>query len=178
MSSQTTSHLSDPAGAVSEALGTDRLLWADAFDTDPRYAKQVVTFTATVTSCRALSDKDRDLILFGAAAAATAADRTMMRAHAARALRSGATVRELDEVLLAVAVLGGHAHSIAMTTLLELEPQAPFEQEVERVDAHRNVRHLEALVRILRHQGQSAQSVVTMVPFGLIQTSDYSDLRR
>ena len=130
MSSLTTPHLSDPAGAVSEALGTDRLLWADAFDTDPRYARQVVTFTATVTSCRALSDKDRDLILFGAAAAATAADRTMMRAHAARALRSGATVRELDEVLLAVAVLGGHAHSIAMTTLLELEPEAGVDGEL------------------------------------------------
>jgi len=130
MSSQTSSHLVDPVGAVSAALGTDRRLWADAFDADPRYAEQVAAFTTTVTSCRALSDKDRDLILFGAAAAATAADGTMMQAHAARALLSGATVRELDEVLLAVAVLGGHAHSIAMTALIELDPEAGVDGEL------------------------------------------------
>ena len=130
MSSKATSHPADPVGAVAEALGIDRQLWAEAFEADPRYCEQVAAFTTAVTSCRALSDQDRDLILFGAAAAATAADPTMMHAHAVRALRSGATVRELDEVLLAVAVLGGHAHSIAMTTLLDLEPEAGIDGEL------------------------------------------------
>src|SRR5260370_15611713 len=130
MSSQAPSPPADPVGAVAEALGTDRQLWAEAFEADPRYGEQVAAFTTAVTSCRALSDKDRDLILFGAAAAATAADPTMMHAHAVRALRSGATVPHLHEVLLAVAVLGGHAHSIAMTTLLNLAPQAGIDGEL------------------------------------------------
>src|SRR5260370_38631227 len=117
MSSQAPSPPADPVGAVAEALGTDRQLWAEAFEADPRYGEQVAAFTTAVTSCRALSDTHRDLILFGAAAAATAAAPTMLHAPAVRALRSAAAVRELDEALLAGAALGGRAPRSAITSM-------------------------------------------------------------
>jgi alkylhydroperoxidase/carboxymuconolactone decarboxylase family protein YurZ len=85
----------------------------------PEYFKEMTALLAAPSVTGALDHKTRSLISLALAAAPTHLDRDAMRAHIRRALRQGATVEELVEVMQLVAHLGIHACVIGVPLIME-----------------------------------------------------------
>ena len=66
-----------------------------------------------------LDAKTKELVLIGLSAAVTALHHNELRSHIRRALQLGATPAEVAEVLQLISVLGIHAFTLGMPTMLE-----------------------------------------------------------
>jgi len=85
----------------------------------PEYFREMTALLAAPSVTGALDHKTRSLISLALAAAPTHLDRDAMRMHIRRALRQGATVEELLEVMQLVAHLGIHACVIGVPLIVE-----------------------------------------------------------
>lgn len=94
--------------------------WQNILDLDPDYFEAYVKLRRVPRNKKALSIKVQELVLLAMDAACTHLFDHGIRAHTAAALKAGASKEEILEALQLSSVLGVHAVTVGVPTLLEV----------------------------------------------------------
>lgn len=98
--------------------------WADHWETilelDPEFMRSYLNFSSVPWKKNHLDDKTKEFMYLAVDAAATHLFLPGVRQHIAAALRHGATVQEIMEVLELTSTLGIHAMNIGVPILVEV----------------------------------------------------------
>jgi alkylhydroperoxidase/carboxymuconolactone decarboxylase family protein YurZ len=104
---------------VERLLGPWGPFWEELSDRDPERLRSIVDYARVTGTTSHIGERDRHLILLGAAASLATIDRAAIAVHARNALRAGATPDQLRDILHAVTSMGCHAYFISLPALQE-----------------------------------------------------------
>jgi alkylhydroperoxidase/carboxymuconolactone decarboxylase family protein YurZ len=94
--------------------------WETILQLDPEFMRSYLNFSAVPWKKNHLDDKTKEFLYIAVDAAATHLYVPGIRQHIAAALRHGATVQEIMEVLELSSTLGIHAMNIGVPILVEV----------------------------------------------------------
>ncbi|MGC1238442.1 MAG: carboxymuconolactone decarboxylase family protein [Acidimicrobiales bacterium] len=116
--------LSKDQRAIKEEYISVRGTWAAHWDTilalDPDFMRSYLNFSSVPWTKNHLDNKTKEFVYIAVDAAATHLYEPGIREHIAAALRQGATVQEIMEVLELTSTLGIHAMNIGVPILVEV----------------------------------------------------------
>jgi alkylhydroperoxidase/carboxymuconolactone decarboxylase family protein YurZ len=116
-------------------LGTEAFHsgWASLLSLDPQFFKASLSLASVPRQKGHLSCKDQCLIALAVDSAATHLYKSGIRAHVSAALKEGAAVHEILEVIELSSTLGIHACNIGVPLLVEvLKEEGKFHEEITR----------------------------------------------